>query len=63
MDQLALAFAPPPGIGHNQPPDAIDPIAGLTVRLTKAHPDLVNRFGDLELGCVRVPDPIESEVA
>ncbi len=61
MDQLALAFAPPPGLGHNQPPEPIDPIAGLGERLATSHADLVARFRDLELGCARVPDPLESE--
>jgi hypothetical protein len=61
LDQLALAFAPPPGLGHNQPPEPLDPIEGLSERLATSHADLVARFRDLELGCARVPDPLESD--
>ena len=61
MDHLALVFAPPPLSGHNHPPEPIDPIEGLTARLAETHSDLVARFRDLELGCARVPDPLESE--
>ena len=60
MDQLALSFLPP-GIGHNQPPEGIDPIEALNARLTANHADLLTRFCDLELACGRVPDPIASE--
>jgi hypothetical protein len=60
MDQLALAFIPP-GIGHNQPPEPVDPIEGLNARLAASHADLVARFCDLDLACGRVPDPIASE--
>src|SRR5205814_8325417 len=60
VDQLALAFTPP-GIGHNQPPEGIDPIEALNMRLTANHADLLTRFCDLELACGRVPDPIASE--
>jgi hypothetical protein len=61
MDQLALAFSRSPGIGHNQPPEPVDPIEGLNARLTVSHADLVARFRDLELACGRVPDPIGTE--
>jgi hypothetical protein len=61
VDQLALAFAPSPGIGHNRPPEPVDPIVGFNARLAEGHADLVTRFRDLELACGRVPDPIESE--
>ena len=61
MNQLALTFVPSPGIGHNQPPEPVDPIDGLNTRLTVSHADLVARFCDLELACGRVPDPIDSE--
>jgi hypothetical protein len=61
VDQLALAFSPSPGIGHNQPPEPVDPIDGLNARLADSHADLVARFCDLELACGRVPDPIASE--
>ena len=61
MDQLALAFAPSHGLGHNQPPEPIDPVAGLSARLGESHADLLLRFRDLELACARVPDPIASE--
>ncbi len=61
MDQLLFAFAPSPGLGHNHPPEPVDPIDGLNTRLADSHNDLVLRFRDLELGCTRVPDPIDSE--
>src|SRR6202140_3871584 len=61
VDQLALAFAPSPGLGHNQPPEPIDPVAGLSARLGESHAELLLRFRDLELACARVPDPIASE--
>jgi hypothetical protein len=60
VDQLPLAFSPP-GPGHNQPPEQIDPIGGLSERLATSHADLLARFRDLELGCTRVPDPVENE--
>src|ERR1700719_78511 len=50
VDQLLFAFAPSPGLGHNHPPDAVDPIDGLNTRLADSHNDLVARFRDLELG-------------
>ena len=59
MDQLALAFIPP-GIGHNQPPERIDPIEGLIARLKSSDADFVARFRD-ELACTRVRVPIASE--
>jgi hypothetical protein len=61
MDQLSLAIAPEPGIGHNNPPEPIDPVAALKDRLAADHADLVTGFHDLELACARVPDPITSE--
>jgi hypothetical protein len=61
MDQLALLFARPTRLGHNHPPEPMDPIEGLTVRLAETHSDLATRFRDLELGCARIPDPLESE--
>ena len=62
MNQFASSIAAPiPGIGHNKPAEAIDRIDALTDRLAGIHRELVVRFLDLELGCVRVPDPIESE--
>jgi hypothetical protein len=60
VNQLALSFLPP-GLGHNQPPEPIDPIAGLNARLSESHGDLVSRLRDLEVGCARVPDAIASE--
>src|SRR5262249_14675282 len=57
VEQLALAFKQP-GIGHNQPSEAIDPIDGLNAQLMSSHSDLLERFGDLELACARVPNPI-----
>jgi len=61
VDQIALVFGPLPGFGHNHPPEPIDPIEALTAWLGETHCDLVARFRDLELGCARVPDPLESE--
>jgi hypothetical protein len=61
MDQLALAYPPSPGIGHNQPPGLVDPIDGLNTRLATSHADLVARFRDLELACARAPDLVASE--
>lgn len=61
MEQIALTLAEEPGLGHNRPPEPIDPIAGLSERLGTSHADLVARFRDLELGCARVPDPIEND--
>jgi hypothetical protein len=59
--QLTLGIAPPPGPGHNQPPEPIDPSEGLDRQLSARHADLVARFRDLELRCARVPDPVESD--
>jgi len=61
VDQLALAYPPLPGIGHNQPPELGDPIDELNTRLATSHGDLVARFRDLDLACARVPNPIRSE--
>jgi hypothetical protein len=58
MDQNTL---PLQGIGHNSPPEAVDPTTALTTRLGADNADLVARFHDLELGCARVPDPITTE--
>jgi hypothetical protein len=60
VEQLPVAFSPP-GPGHNRPPEPLDPIEGLSERLATSHADLLARFRDLELGCARVPDPLESE--
>ena len=61
MDQLTLAITPKHGIGHNNPPEPIDPVAALKERLAVDHADLVTGFHDLELACARVPDPITGE--
>ena len=55
-----LLQSPSPGAGHNQPPQAIDPIDALEVRLARTYRAMVVRFADLELACARVPDPIGS---
>jgi hypothetical protein len=60
VDQLPLAFSPP-GSGHNQPPEPLDPVQEPSARLAESHADLLARFRDLELGCTRVPDPVDSE--
>jgi hypothetical protein len=54
-------LSPPAGAGHNHPPDPEDPVAALDLRLARKHRELVVRFIDLELGCTRVPNPLESE--
>jgi hypothetical protein len=56
-----LSHAPAPGLGHNNPPEPIDPIEALDLCLARAHRELVVRFIDLELGCTRVPNPLESD--
>jgi hypothetical protein len=61
MDQLSLSITPAPGIGHNSPPEPIDPVTALKERLAVDHAELVTGFHDLELTCARVPDPITSE--
>jgi hypothetical protein len=39
----------------------MDPIGALDLRLAKTHRELIVRFIDLEFGCARVPNPLESE--
>lgn len=56
----ALSHGRAPGLGHNHPPEPLDPNAALAMRLAKAHRELVVRFIDLELGCARVPNPLQS---
>ena len=56
-----LSREPAPGLGHNHPPEPLDPIDALDLRLSRTHRELVVRFVDLELGCARVPDPLVSE--
>ena len=56
-----LSLEPTPGLGHNNPPEPLDPIEALDMRLAKTHRELVVRFIDLELGCARVPNPLQSE--
>ena len=60
-DTPMLSPEPAPGLGHNHPPEPLDPIDALDLRLSRTHRELVVRFVDLELGCARVPDPLESE--
>ena len=50
-----------PGLGHNHPPEPLDPIEVLDMRLSRTHREMVVRFVDLELGCTRVPNPLVSE--
>jgi hypothetical protein len=50
-----------PGLGHNHPPEPLDPIAVLDLRLAKTHRELVVRFIDLELGCARAPNLIRTD--
>jgi hypothetical protein len=56
-----LSREPAPGLGHNHPPEPLDPIDALDLHLSRTHRELVVRFTDLELGCARVPDPLLSE--
>lgn len=56
-----LSDEPAPGLGHNNPPEPLDPVDALDLRLAKTHRELVVRFIDLELGCARVPNPLEGE--
>jgi hypothetical protein len=51
---------PIPGLGHNHPPEPLDPIAALEMQLSLRHREMVVRFVDLELGCTRVPNPLEA---
>jgi hypothetical protein len=60
VDEIALTFSRSPGIGHNQPPEPLDPIERLNAQLTASYADLLGRFRDLELACARVPNLIES---
>jgi len=52
---------PIPGLGHNHPPEPLDPIAALDMQLSRTHREMVVRFVDLELGCTRVPNPLRTE--
>jgi hypothetical protein len=61
QDQIVLPLEAIAGLGHNNPPEPIDEIGALDLRLAKAHRELVIRFIDLELGCSRVPEPIETD--
>jgi hypothetical protein len=57
----ALSLEPAPRLGHNNPPEPLDPIKVLETRLARTHRELVVRFVDLELGCARVPNPPQTE--
>ena len=62
MNELPVPLREPaPGLGHNNPPEPVDPIEALDLRLAKTHRELVVRFIDLELGCARVPNPLATE--
>jgi len=62
VNQLGSFIAgPAPGLGHNRPPEVINQVGALTHRLAGTYGDLVARFLDLELGCARVPHPIQGE--
>ena len=63
MNETPISLREPtPGLGHNLPPEPLDPIAVLDLRLSRTHREMVVRFIDLEHGCARVPNPLESEV-
>lgn len=62
MNRSPVSLAEPArGIGHNRSPEPLDPVVAVKSRLSVNHRDLVARFIDLELGCARVPDPIDGE--
>jgi hypothetical protein len=61
QDQIVLPLDAVAGLGHNHPPEPIDAIGTLDLRLSKTHRELVIRFIDLELGCSRVPEPIGTD--
>ena len=60
-DTPILSREAAPGLGHNNPPEPLDPIEVLDLRLSKTHREMVVRFVDLELGCARVPNPLTTE--
>jgi hypothetical protein len=60
-DTPVLSLEPAPGLGHNHPPEPLDPVKALDLRLSKTHREMVVRFIDLELGCARVPNPLQNE--
>lgn len=57
-----MTLADPPGLGHNQPPEAdrLD-AAALLERLRRDHEELLRRFVELEHGAGRVPSEILNE--
>jgi hypothetical protein len=55
-----LTREPTPGLGHNNPLELPIPVEAVALRLAKAYRELVVRFIDLELGCARVPNPLQS---
>lgn len=57
---LLRSGEPLPGIGHNRVMVPTGPVAAVKDHLEHSYRDLVARLDDLEAGCARVPDPIES---
>jgi hypothetical protein len=57
VDSLLPLVEAAPGIGHNRAPEAVE---ALERNLAESYADLVARFVDLELGCTRVPEIIDS---
>lgn len=48
-----------PNLGHNNPPDP-DPLEAIDLRLSRTYRELVVRFIELEIGCSRVPQPLDT---
>jgi hypothetical protein len=61
MHEALISLSDAPGIGHNHAAAEPDPVASLKRHLDTSYRDLVSRFLDLEQGCARVPDQIDSE--
>jgi hypothetical protein len=57
VDSLLPLTPAAPCIGHNQSPE---PVEALEHRLAETYAELVARFHNLELGCTRVPEIIDS---
>jgi hypothetical protein len=60
-DLSSLAHSTIPSLGHNNPPEPLEPLDALDLRLAKTHRDLVVRFIELEIGCGRVPQSLEGD--
>ena len=61
MHEALIPRSEAPGIGHNHAAAEPDPVASIKCHLDTSYRDLVARFMDLEQGCARVPDRIDSD--